>query len=83
MRAYKVEKILMNEFDKIQDIHSACWHMVISVSCMFGLSLDMVCSFFSAIIIFYYMLYDTRASGENIGLAITQALSLTGLCQFG
>lgn len=34
-------------------------------------------------IIYFYMLIDTGVSGEKVGLAITQTMSLTGILQFG
>lgn len=83
VRAFNAEEILKREFDSLQDVHSACWHMVISTNCVFGLSLDIICVLFTTSIIFYFILFDTEVSGEKIGLAVTQALSLTGLVQFG
>ncbi|XP_055306890.1 ATP-binding cassette subfamily C member 4-like isoform X2 [Sitodiplosis mosellana] len=83
VRAYKVEKILAKEFDNHQDMHSACWYMAISTSAVFGFSLDILCLIFTASIIFYYMLIDTSVSGEKIGLAVTQAIGLTGMVQWG
>lgn len=82
MRSYKVENILKREFDNHQDMHSACWYIVISTSSVFGFMLDIVCLSFTASIIFYYMLFDNNVSGANIGLAITQAMSLTGKFHF-
>lgn len=83
VRAYKAEEILKREFDNHQDTHSGCWYMVISTNSVFGFSLDMMCLIFTSCIIFYYMLFDTGVSGEKIGLAVTQALSLTGMVQWG
>lgn len=83
VRAYKAEKILKNEFDGHQDTHSACWYMFIATSSAFGFSLDILCLIFVCCIIFYYMVIDTSVSGDKVGLAITQALSLGGMLQWG
>lgn len=83
IRAYNVETILKKEFDHHQDTHSACWYMIISTRTVFGLALDIICFVFVSCIIFYYILIDTNVSGEKVGLAITQALSLTGVVQWG
>lgn len=83
IRAYNVEMILKKEFDHHQDTHSACWYMIISTRTVFGLALDIICFVFVSCIIFYYILIDTNVSGEKVGLAITQALSLTGVVQWG
>ncbi|XP_055302579.1 ATP-binding cassette sub-family C member 4-like isoform X2 [Sitodiplosis mosellana] len=83
VRAYNAERILKIEFDYHQDTHSACWYMFISTSSAFGFSLDLMCLIFIACIILYYMVIDTSVSGEKVGLAVTQAMSLTGMLQWG
>ncbi|XP_055304324.1 ATP-binding cassette subfamily C member 4-like [Sitodiplosis mosellana] len=83
VRAYNAEKILETEFDYHQDTHSACWYMFIATSSAFGLSLDIMCWIFITFIILYYMLVDSSVSDEKVGLAITQAMSLTGMLQWG
>lgn len=72
IRAYKAEAILQNEFDDLQDTHTACWYMFIATSSMFGLTLDVMCLIFMFCIIFFFMLFDTGVSGDRVGLAITQ-----------
>lgn len=83
VRAYNAERILEQEFDYHQDTHSACWFMFISTSSAFGFSLDLMCLLLIACIILYYMVIDTSVSGEKVGLAVTQAMSLTGMLQWG
>ncbi|XP_055306876.1 ATP-binding cassette sub-family C member 4-like [Sitodiplosis mosellana] len=83
VRAYNAEKILTNEFDGHQDTHSACWYIYLATRSAFSLSLDLICFVFVSCIILYYMLFDTGVSGEKIGLAVTQALNLTGVVQWG
>lgn len=48
--------------------------MVISTSSVFGLSIDMICLMFTSCIIFYYVFFGRDVSGDQIGLAITQAM---------
>lgn len=79
VRAYKAEKILETEFDHHQDTHSACWFQFLSTTSAFGLCLDLMCFVFITCIIAYFMLIDTGVPGEQIGLAITQALTLIGI----
>lgn len=83
VRAYNAEQILETEFDYHQDTHSACWYMFIATSSAFGLSLDIMCLIFISCIILYYMVIDTNVSGDKVGLAVTQAMSLTGMLQWG
>ncbi|XP_055319307.1 ATP-binding cassette subfamily C member 4-like [Sitodiplosis mosellana] len=83
VRAYKAEEILKKEFDNHQDTHSSCWFIIISTTSVFGFCLDFMCLLFIASIVYYYVLFDTGVSGEKIGLAISQAISLTGLVPWG
>ncbi|XP_031628372.1 multidrug resistance-associated protein 4-like [Contarinia nasturtii] len=83
VRAYNAEKTLRTEFDNHQNLHSACWYLVISTSSVFGLSIDMICLMFTSCIIFYYVFFGRDVSGDQIGLAITQAMGLNGMVQWG
>ncbi|XP_031636354.1 multidrug resistance-associated protein 4-like [Contarinia nasturtii] len=83
VRAYNAEKILQTEFDNHQDNHSACWYSFIATGGAFGLSLDMACFIFITFIITYFIFIAETATGDKVGLAITQAMSLTGMLQWG
>lgn len=83
VRAFNAEALLQTEFDHHQDTHSACWFMFIATGSAFGFSLDVMCWIFITCIILYYMVLDTGASSETVGLALTQTLSLTGALQYG
>lgn len=83
VRAFNAEKILENEFDLHQDTHSACWYMFIATSSAFAFSLDFLYLLFVCCIILYYVAIDTDASGDKVGLALTQAMSLGGSLQWG
>lgn len=83
IRAFNAENLLKNEFDHHQDIHSACWFMFCATAAVFGFALDILCWFFILCILSFYMFFDTGAPSEHVGLALTQALSLTGVLQWG
>lgn len=83
IRAYKAEKILEIEFDNHQDTHTACWFLFISSNTAFGFILDIMCFVFIACIMCYFMFIDTNVPGEKVGLAITQAMTLLGMLQWG
>lgn len=83
VRAFNAEHLLRKEFDNHQDTHSACWFMFIATGSAFGFSLDIMCWLFICFIVSFYMLLDTGASSEMVGLALTQVLTLTGMLQWG
>lgn len=79
VRAYKVEEMLKKQFDSRQDAYSACWLTYATTLSAFSFFIDILCLIFISCVIFYYMLFDTGASGEHIGLAISQGIKITGL----
>lgn len=83
VRAFKAEEILRKEFDDHQDLHSGCWFMAISTVATFNIALDFICLVFISCIILYYMILDTRATGDKVGLAVSQAINLTGMVGWG
>lgn len=71
----------MKEFDSLQDNHSSALFLFLAASRAFGLWLDSGCLFYVSIITFsFFMMGDV---GGNVGLAITQAIGLTSMVQFG
>lgn len=83
VRALKAEKILQKEFDNHQDAHTACYYMFIATSRAFGLSLDLFCCIFVASVIYVCVFVEIGLTGDQVGLAITQSISLLGLLQWG
>lgn len=57
--------------------------MFISTSSAFGLTLDLMALVFVAVITFTFLLLEGEIMGDQVGLAITQAMSLTGMLQWG
>ncbi|XP_060850029.1 probable multidrug resistance-associated protein lethal(2)03659 isoform X2 [Rhopalosiphum padi] len=83
IRAYGAEQILSDEFDNHQDLHSSAWYIFICSSRAFGLWLDIVCFIFIVIVTFSFLIIGNTIYGGNVGLAITQAISLAGMFQWG
>lgn len=83
IRAFHAQDILLDEFDKHQDLHTACWFMYIAAGSGFGIVLDVMVFIFIFCVIFLFLLFDTGVTGDKVGLAITQSMALTGLLQWG
>lgn len=82
IRAFHAEANLEKEFDYYQDNNSACLFMLISTSNAFGLALDLMTATFIMSILFTFFFIDTGVTGSKVGLAITQAMTITGLFQW-
>ncbi|XP_025833020.1 probable multidrug resistance-associated protein lethal(2)03659 [Agrilus planipennis] len=83
IRAFRAEEILRKEFDRHQNLHSASWYLFLACSRAFGYWLDLVCVLYIASVTFSFLLMSDDQYGGNVGLAITQVISLTGMLQWG
>lgn len=81
IRSFGAQQILIKEFDKIQDLHSSAFYLFISTSRAFGFWLDLYCVIYIAIVTASFFVFG--GDGGNVGLAITQAMAMTGMVQWG
>ncbi|XP_043656548.1 probable multidrug resistance-associated protein lethal(2)03659 [Drosophila teissieri] len=82
IRAFGAQRVLEAEFDNYQDMHSSAFYMFISTSRAFGYWLDCFCVIYIAIITLSFFIFPP-ANGGDVGLAITQAMGMTGMVQWG
>ncbi|XP_017132505.1 probable multidrug resistance-associated protein lethal(2)03659 [Drosophila elegans] len=82
IRAFGAQRVLESEFDNYQDMHSSAFYMFISTSRAFGYWLDCFCVIYIAIITLSFFIFPP-ANGGDVGLAITQAMGMTGMVQWG
>ncbi|VVC96830.1 unnamed protein product [Leptidea sinapis] len=78
------QRTLAQEFDKLQDLHSSSWALVLTTNRAFGFWMDMICCVYLATVTFSFFLFSREGNmGGNVGLAITQVIGLVGMCQYG
>lgn len=82
IRAFEAQEVLIAEFDNYQDLHSSGFFMFVATSRSFGYWLDCCCVVYIAIITFSFFLFSPE-NGGDVGLAITQAMGMTGMVQWG
>lgn len=82
IRAFGAQQILISEFDNYQDLHSSGYFMFLATSRAFGYWLDCFCVLYIAIITLSFFLFSPE-NGGDVGLAITQAMGMTGMVQWG
>jgi ABC-type multidrug transport system fused ATPase/permease subunit len=82
VRALNAEEMLKLRVEGYQDTHSSAWFMLISASTAFGFALDLMCLVFISVVTCAFLAYTPEDEGaeSNVGLAITQAMMLTGKC---
>ncbi|XP_075146932.1 putative multidrug resistance-associated protein lethal(2)03659 [Haematobia irritans] len=82
IRAFGAQRVLIKEFDNYQDMHSSAFFLFICTSRAFGYWLDCFCVIFIAIITLSFFIFSPE-NGGDVGLAITQAMGMTGMVQWG
>ncbi|VEN35015.1 unnamed protein product [Callosobruchus maculatus] len=85
IRSFGAQDILRDEFDKHQDCHTSAWFMYVAASSAYGFYLDIFCFIFVSLLTFSFLTFGEAfgmTAGE-VGLAITQAIALTGSVQWG
>ncbi|XP_011185639.2 probable multidrug resistance-associated protein lethal(2)03659 [Zeugodacus cucurbitae] len=82
IRAFGAQKTLIKEFDNYQDLHSSGYYMSLTTSRAFGYWLDCFCVVYIAVTALSFFVFSPKNGGE-VGLAITQAMGLTGMVQWG
>ncbi|KAL1513416.1 hypothetical protein ABEB36_002835 [Hypothenemus hampei] len=83
IRAFGAQKILKEEFDNYQNSYSSAYFMFLGANRTFGFWLDMHCVIFIALVTLSFVFMGSKTLGGNVGLAITQAIQLTGMFQWG
>jgi ATP-binding cassette subfamily C (CFTR/MRP) protein 4 len=82
IRASKITTRVTSEFDQLQNVHSAVYHLMVSSNEALGLWLDLISSAFIASVTFSF-LYLNDDTASLVGLAVSQSLILTGMVQYG
>ncbi|XP_014208436.1 probable multidrug resistance-associated protein lethal(2)03659 [Copidosoma floridanum] len=83
IRAYEAQTILKQEFDNLQDMHTSSWYMFIVAGTAFGFWLDMFFLSFTGIVIFSFFFFQNVFSGSDVGLAISQVMTMSTMIQWG
>ncbi|CAG2059905.1 unnamed protein product [Timema podura] len=61
IRAYGAQKILQQEFDKHQDVHSSAFYMFITTSSAFGFFIDFICFIYISLVTFSFLVLQVFA----------------------
>ncbi|CAL8127080.1 unnamed protein product [Orchesella dallaii] len=81
IRAFRAEDEFCKQFDDHQDMHTSSWFLFIATTRWFGIWLDWLSVVFIAFVSFSFML--SAQDGAQVGLAVSSAMMLTGMLQWG
>ncbi|KAK5861056.1 hypothetical protein PBY51_022480 [Eleginops maclovinus] len=83
IRAFKVQQRFQEMFDEYQDLHSEAWFLFLTTSRWFAVRLDGICSIFVSITSFGCIYLRDGLEPGAVGLALSYAVTLTGMFQWG
>ncbi|KAI1899161.1 hypothetical protein AGOR_G00058700 [Albula goreensis] len=83
IRAFKAERRFQESFDAHQDLHSEAWFLFLTTSRWFAVRLDGICSVFVSITAFGSLLLRNDLEAGAVGLALSYAVTLMGMFQWG
>nr|XP_013101686.1 unnamed protein product [Stomoxys calcitrans]XP_013101693.1 unnamed protein product [Stomoxys calcitrans]XP_013101700.1 unnamed protein product [Stomoxys calcitrans] len=83
IRSRNLQDTVAKEFDQLQDVHSGVWQLTMSANTALGLWLDCVSCCFLTCVTFSFIILSGQTYSGNVGLAISQAMILTGMVQYG
>uniref|UniRef100_A0A3P9LFB7 ATP-binding cassette, sub-family C (CFTR/MRP), member 4 n=1 Tax=Oryzias latipes TaxID=8090 RepID=A0A3P9LFB7_ORYLA len=83
IRAFGAEERFQREFDSHQDLHSGAWFLFLTTSRWFAVRLDGICAIFITITTFGVLLLRNQLEAGSVGLALTYAVTLMGMFQWG
>ncbi|KAL7292212.1 hypothetical protein TKK_0014165 [Trichogramma kaykai] len=83
IRAYEAQTNLKYDFDRFQDVHTSSWYMFVTSSFAYAFILDMFTFIFITLTAFTFLMLADQFDGGQVGLAITQLMSIVLLVQWG
>ncbi|XP_072240755.1 ATP-binding cassette sub-family C member 4-like [Leuresthes tenuis] len=83
IRAFGAEERFQEAFDAHQDLHSGAWFLFLTTSRWFAFRLDGICSIFVTITTFGCLLLRNQLDAGDVGLALSYAVTLMGMFQWG
>ncbi|XP_043988335.1 ATP-binding cassette sub-family C member 4-like isoform X1 [Gambusia affinis] len=83
IRAFRVQPQFQQMFDKYQDLHSEAWFLFLTTSRWFAVRLDGICCIFVTITAFGCLYFRDGLEPGVVGLALSYAVTLTGMFQWG
>ncbi|XP_062563883.1 ATP-binding cassette sub-family C member 4-like [Armigeres subalbatus] len=83
IRAFRAQGTLSREFNNHMDENTSAWFIFITTTRAFALWLDFVCVIYIAVVTLSFLVAGKNTLGGSVGLAITQTISLIGMCQWG
>ncbi|KAM8705280.1 hypothetical protein ACLKA7_009702 [Drosophila subpalustris] len=83
IRAFNATKRLERDFHRYQNANTSAVYLYASVNRAFAFWTDLICVLYILLVTFSFLILDRGYFSGDVGLAITQSMSLGIICQWG
>ncbi|XP_055904385.1 probable multidrug resistance-associated protein lethal(2)03659 [Eupeodes corollae] len=83
IRAMNATKIVEAEFHSFQNVNTSALYLFTAANRAFAFWTDLICVFYTLIVTFSFLVLNSNFESGDVGLAITQSMSLVVVCQWG
>ncbi|CAG2108667.1 unnamed protein product, partial [Medioppia subpectinata] len=83
VRAFGAQEMFEKQCYVYQDDHSATWMLNLTASVAFALLMDGLCFLYIVIIFAVFMVFPEKLGASDAGLALSSALMLSGMTEWG
>ncbi|CAG2174557.1 unnamed protein product [Oppiella nova] len=83
IRAFGTQNMFMNQYYRYQNDHTSTYFMCFNSSRALGIVMDYLCLLYILCVALFLMLFPEGVPGGSAGLALSMALGVTGMTQWG
>ncbi|RWS24157.1 hypothetical protein B4U80_11357, partial [Leptotrombidium deliense] len=83
VRAFGCEDVFQKQFQQFVNEHSGTWFLFLCSNRALGVLMDWICIIYIVVVTIVLMAFPEGMPGGNVGLAMSSALMLTGMFQWG
>lgn len=83
IRAFSGQELFTRQYYRYQNDHTAAYFLCISSSRILGITMELVCILYIALVALFLMIFAESIPAGTAGLAFSLALGLTGQTQWG
>ncbi|XP_041973565.1 ATP-binding cassette subfamily C member 4-like isoform X1 [Aricia agestis] len=84
VRACQAQTMLCQQFDAKQDVHTAAWYLSLITNASFSIWLSVVAALYVLVVTYSLLLLDKGdTKSGDVGLAVSQAIVLVNMLQYG
>ncbi|XP_055381375.1 probable multidrug resistance-associated protein lethal(2)03659 [Condylostylus longicornis] len=83
IRSIQAQQFMEDQFNMFQNSNASSWFLFLATTRAFVIWLDFLCVFYIGIVTYSFLLLQEQFFSGDVGLAVSQSISLITMCQWG